>query len=1021
VVDLAVGTKVDRYVVDQRLGVGGMGVVYSAWDSELAREVALKIVRPRADIPTMHARLRREAKAMARLSHRNVVPVFDIASHDGQLFIAMELVTGETLRSWVSQPRPWRDVVRLFAKAARGLEAAHAAGLLHRDFKPDNVMVGANDEPRITDFGLAHELDDDDEPLRPLAAGRNYDLSHITATGSLAGTPAYMAPEQLLGLQSDAKADQFSFCVALFEVLYGARPFATKLADPEVALRQIRAGEIAKPAATRGVPGWLHAAILRGLAFDPAARWPSMRALVSALERGRRRRWHGIGIGAAAIAIVAVVSLSRQGSDAPPTCAEVAPKGNDGVTILVCKDEYARSNDPKVGIKAADALRGTGALREATILATELLATPVRADALYTLGMIAVDENRNEDAERSLRLASTLHREQQQWGKSAADLLVLSEISRDAIEQLVSLDQAASDAQRGHAPQTELYCRIAAASRLSEIGARTSALTEVERAQPLAREPGERIWLDLKRGDVYQTLGEQALAITAFQRALTAAEAATIKRRAVSARLNLAYSLAESGKLADAANQLKEIEVLDRSDDKRQVRLALAARIADHTGDLAGAAALLERSIALTTDAHDVEFLAERETQRAELALHQGALADAETWARRAIADLAKLASNQPPIELRSWLFTQRRSPSEILFTSLARQGDAAGALVAFDRYRGLGVLAQLAHADGTASPPAGIAFPTAELARLLPPLATSALATPAPERAVLDAARAASLLVLVVARGDLWRITGEAGQLLITRIGALGELRPALDRFRAAPGDRSAASALGALLIPAQLARPSTQILHVVLDESLAWLPVAALRIADRPLIAARPIVQPARPSDAGCVPRPAAAGRVIVIDNRDDLAPRISSVWPAATRAAVFDAARSDVLHVAVATEHDAVGDALVVRDGRIHALEIAGHGTVPARVVLAPRDPGPGGTAPLAMAFLAAGADQVIATVGPVSREATERLTDRLYHADTTDLARALAQIQAAGDDDDLLGFAAFGHATCNPSSP
>jgi hypothetical protein len=404
--------------------------------------------------------------------------------------------------------------------------------------------------------------------------------------------------------------------------------------------------------------------------------------------------------------------------------------------------------------------------------------------------------------------------------------------------------------------------------------------------------------------------------------------------------------------------------------------------------------------------------------QRAELALHQGALADAEIAARRAIADVAKLASSQPPIELRSWLRTRRRIPSELLFTSLARRGDAAGALVAFDRYRGVDVLADLVRADGAPSPPAGIAFPTSELARLLPPLAGSALATPASERAVLDAARTASLLVLVVANSELWRITGDAGQLQVIRIGALSELRPVLDRFRAAPGDRTAASALGALLIPPELARPSTQVLHVVLDEALAWLPVAALRIADRPLVAARPIVQPARPSDASCVPRPPAGGRVIVIDTHDDLAPRISSVWPAATRAAVFDATRSDVLHVAVATAHDSLGDALIVRDGRLHALEIAGHGSSPARVVLAPRDPAPGGTAPLAMAFLAAGADQVIATVRPVSREATERLADLLYHVDTTDLARALAQIQAAGDDDDLLGFAAFGHATCKP---
>src|SRR3954452_18874700 len=139
--ELGPGARIGRYVIEKRLGAGGMGVVYAARDSELARDVALKIVRPRAEVDAMQARLRREAKAMARLSHPNVVPVFDIGTHDGQLFIAMELVDGETLRSWVARPRPWRSVVQLFVKVGRGLEAAHAAGLLHRDFKPDNVMI----------------------------------------------------------------------------------------------------------------------------------------------------------------------------------------------------------------------------------------------------------------------------------------------------------------------------------------------------------------------------------------------------------------------------------------------------------------------------------------------------------------------------------------------------------------------------------------------------------------------------------------------------------------------------------------------------------------------------------------------------------------------------------------------------------------------------------------------------------------------------------------------------------------
>ena len=284
--ELGAGARIGRYVIERRLGAGGMGVVYAARDSELARDVALKIVRPRAEVDAMEARLRREAKAMARLSHPNVVPVFDIGTHAGQLFIAMELVDGDTLRTWVARPRPWRSVVQLFIKVGRGLEAAHAAGLLHRDFKPDNVVIGRGDEPRITDFGLARELDDGTGSAAVLAEGTDSELSLITRTGSLAGTPAYMAPEQLLGRQSGAAADQFSFCVSLFEVLYGTRPFRPAAPRPDALIPEIRAARIVKPA--RAVPGWLHAAIVRGLAFEPDQRWPSMTALLAALDRGRR-------------------------------------------------------------------------------------------------------------------------------------------------------------------------------------------------------------------------------------------------------------------------------------------------------------------------------------------------------------------------------------------------------------------------------------------------------------------------------------------------------------------------------------------------------------------------------------------------------------------------------------------------------------------------------------------------------------------------------------------------------------
>ena len=1004
-VEVAAGTRIGRYVVEQRLGAGGMGVVYAARDGELARDVALKIVRPRAEVDAMEARLRREAKAMARLSHRNVVPVFDIGSHDGQLFIAMELVTGEVLRSWVTAPRPWRTVAQLFARAGRGLEAAHDAGLLHRDFKPDNVMVGAGDEPRITDFGLARDLDELAGASPPSSATRDGGLSSVTATGSLAGTPAYMAPEQLLRQPSGPAADQFGFCVSLFEVLYGVRPFRAANGRAESLIDEIRAGRIATPAQTRGAPRWLHAVIVRGLAFEPAARWPSVGALVDAIERGLRRR-----LGARAIAGVAALTVAVAAVAVPVASRlagagrAAAPRGNDAETILVCQDEYARTNDPKVGLQLAHALRRTDRLGEAKTLAGELLATPVAGDALYTLGLVADREGQRDQAQRYLRLAGEEHRRQGAWGRAAAAEQVLARLSNDVVEQLATLEQATLDARRGHDARTEAYCHIATALRLSEIGVR-GALDEIECARMTATEPLVRLQVDVDRANVLQNLGDQALAAAAFERALQGAATVTSARFALSARLNQVYSLTEAGRVSEASEALRAAAALDPQDRQAAGRTALEARIAARAGDPVRAGALIEQAIA-ATDPGDADELLDREVDRAEFALARGELAAAEDSARRAIARIEKLRSPHPPVELRSWLITERRWPYELLFASLARRGDAAGALVAFERTRGLAVLAGLIPVDAVPRPT--VAFPGGELARLFPALATSALATAAPDPAVLDAVRGGALLALVVARGELWRITADAGRLRIDRIGALSALRARLDQFQAQPRD-AAAAALGDVLVPAALARPTDRVLHVVLDEPLAALPVGELRVGGRRLIAARPIVQPARVSDVGCADRPRGA-RIVAIGDAA-LAPHGAI---AGGRTALLDAARGDLLHVTAAVERDALGDALVLPDGRVRSLEIAGHGRAAAHVVLASPDAGPGGTRSLAMALLAAGADQVIATVRPVSRAAAERLVDQLTRADTGDLARALARIQSAGDDG--AGFAAFGRATC-----
>src|SRR5439155_5865060 len=230
-----------RYVVERELGSGGMGLVYAAYDPELGRKVALKLVRPRASgkmgPSEGRARLLREAQAMAQLTHPNVVAIHDVGTFGDQVFIAMEYVEGRTLSEWLSATkRPWREIVSLFAQAGRGLAAAHAKNIVHRDFKSDNVWVGEDGRARVLDFGLARAMRGAGE--LPQSAGAPAEgkatrsprvpllAAAVTLPGTFLGTPPYMAPEQLKGESGDARADQFSFCVALYYALYGELPFA---------------------------------------------------------------------------------------------------------------------------------------------------------------------------------------------------------------------------------------------------------------------------------------------------------------------------------------------------------------------------------------------------------------------------------------------------------------------------------------------------------------------------------------------------------------------------------------------------------------------------------------------------------------------------------------------------------------------------------------------------------------------------------------------------------------------------
>jgi serine/threonine protein kinase/tetratricopeptide (TPR) repeat protein len=349
--NLARGTCVDRYVILGHLGTGGMGVVYKAFDPELGRPIALKLLNTEgAENEDLRDRLLREAQALARLSHPNVVAVHDVGTFESDVFIAMEFVEGQTLSEWLKEkPRSLRDILRVFVAAGEGLAAAHRAGLVHRDFKPDNVIVGLDARPqtgdarahlgdervRVLDFGLVRDAatevapSDRAEPApapalatktlpaprraprpseeaatRPSGSGRSLDTP-LTCAGAIMGTPRYMAPEQHLGDVADARADQFSFCVSLYAALYGEFPFAgggnAEFTD------NVICGHIQEPPAGTRVPRWLRLVLLRGLAVEPGERHESMDALLALLApiKGGRARW----LTAGAAALVAVVTV----------------------------------------------------------------------------------------------------------------------------------------------------------------------------------------------------------------------------------------------------------------------------------------------------------------------------------------------------------------------------------------------------------------------------------------------------------------------------------------------------------------------------------------------------------------------------------------------------------------------------------------------------------------------------------------------------------------------------------------
>jgi tetratricopeptide (TPR) repeat protein len=719
------GERLGRYVILSALGEGGMGKVYAAFDAELDRKVAIKVLHHHVAVGEVsleaRGRLLREAQAMAKLSHPNVVAIHDVGTVDGDVFLAMECVEGGTLRDWLRTPRPWREALEVMKAAGRGLAAAHQVGLIHRDFKPDNVLFGKDGRPRVTDFGIARI---GDQPEAHRASGREAVARHTvtgstavssrpvldlpvvpqpqprtspvpvrTMTGGILGTPGYMAPEQVEGGTVDARSDQFSFCVTVYQVLYGERPFrGTSLEEYVHAVLQ----PVAAPPLGSRVPAWVRRVLLKGLSRDAHDRYESMGALLAALEqdpRVGRRKW--LALGAVVMACAAgAMAWGRHRQQLRSACMQgptlVAEVWNGPVEARVraalesaggkLGGEVAPRVTARLGEYAHEWASAYRAVSEATLLRGEQSADVMR------LRVQCLERGRTQLGALVEVLAQANASVVQHAPDAAYALPPPARCITSDLNSIPTLP--ASPELRARAVAVERA--VARASALVAAGADLRAEDIVEGTLPEARAIGyERAEASLLffAGQAKRWRGDNAAALSAFQAALSAAERAGDDSLAAQAAAWTAFVFTWLGKPREGAPWID-----------------LAEAIAQRAGhdDATDAIVLMFRIVVIASLGHPEKAM---ELHDREIALFEKAYGARDTRVATAIMDrgvtettLGKFEAALSDLERAIALMAAATGPSNQhldlpyydLGDALAQSGRPAEAKSAFEHVLGL-------------------------------------------------------------------------------------------------------------------------------------------------------------------------------------------------------------------------------------------------------------------------------------------------------------------------------------------